>query len=312
MMAMVSQRSTTDNGLTALGRIERGLAAMPAAMTKIAEVIREDPTAPVELSITELAERAGASAATVTRFCRLIGYSGYTQFKVGIASDVGRGDAHESWRADIGREFHPEDSPREVARTLLNAHVRALETTAGMLDLDEMSAVARAVATCRNLDVYGIGGSAVMAKELEARLYRIGISVHSWGEVHGGLTSAALLDKNSVAIGISNTGRTDETVQMLSQADSSGAFTVAITHETESPLAEIADVTLVTSSPELYLQPDDLSAKHSQLFLIDMLYLLVAQQNFADTATKLAASAMAVSGHRRPKRATRRPARASD
>ncbi|SEB41574.1 DNA-binding transcriptional regulator, MurR/RpiR family, contains HTH and SIS domains [Paramicrobacterium humi] len=311
MRAMVSQAAATDNGRTVASRIQASLPVMPTAMSKIADVLLENPAAPINLSITELAEEAGTSAATVTRFCKLIGYSGYTQFRVGVASDIGRGDAHESWRADIGREFHPEDKPREVLRTLLNEHVRGIEATAGMLDLDELESVARAIATCRHLDIYGIGGSAVMAGELQARLYRIGVNAHCWGEVHGGLTSAALQSKNSVAIGISNTGRTDETIQMLSQAASSGAFTVAVTHAPESPLAALADVTIITAAPDLYLQPDDLSAKHSQLFVLDMLYLLVAQQNFAETATKLAASAMAVSGHRRPQRPARQGRRPS-
>lgn len=58
---------------------------------------------------------------------------------------------------------------------------------------------------------------------------------------------------------------------------------------------------------ERFLQPDDLSAKHSQLFVLDLLYLLVAQQNFGRTTTTLAASALAVSPHRRPGRGRRRP-----
>ncbi|GAB2523470.1 MurR/RpiR family transcriptional regulator [Paramicrobacterium agarici] len=299
---MVSQVSRDDGRMSVSTRVQASLPDMPAAMVKIAEVLLETPSAPIDLSITELAERAGTSAATVTRFCKVIGYSGYTQFRVGVASDIGRGDAHESWRADIGREFHPEDTAREVVRTLLNEHVRALETTAGLVDLDEVQSIARAIATCRHLDIYGIGGSGIMAEELQARLYRIGVSAHYWQEVHGGLTSAALQSKNSVAIGISNSGRTDETIQMLSQAASAGAFTVAITHEDSSPLANVADVTIGTAAPDPYLQPDDLSAKHSQLMVLDLIYLLVAQESFADTATRLAASAMAVSGHRRPQR----------
>ncbi len=306
MRAMVSQVPHGEDGMTVSSRVQASLPDMPAAMVKIAEVLLETPSAPIELSITELAEKAGTSAATVTRFCRVIGYSGYTQFRVGVASDIGRGDAHESWRADIGREFHPEDTPREVVRTLLNEHVRALETTARLVDLDDVQSVARAIATCRHLDIYGIGGSGVMAEELQARLYRIGVSAHYWQEVHGGLTSAALQSKNSVAIGISNSGRTDETIQMLSQAASAGAFTIAITHESTSPLATVADVTIGTAAPDPYLQPDDLSAKHSQLMVLDLLYLLVAQETFADTATRLAASAMAVSGHRRPQRPSRK------
>ncbi|AWB85587.1 MurR/RpiR family transcriptional regulator [Mycetocola zhujimingii] len=283
-------------------RIQANLPHMSSVMVKIAELLLEHPTLPLELSITELAERAGTSAATVTRFCRQIGFSGYVQFRVGVASDSGRGDAHESWRADIGRAFAPEDTPGEVLSTLLHAHVRSLETTARQMDLTAVTAIARAIATARHLDIYGIGGSAGMALEMQGRLYRIGINAHCWSEVHAGLTSAAILGEGSVAIGISNTGRTEETIQMLSQAKSSGAFTISLSNNARSPLATVADVNVVTAAPEQFLQPDDLSAKHSQLFVLDLLYLLVAQHNSAETAAKLAASAMAVSEHRRPAR----------
>ncbi|HEV7848222.1 MAG TPA: MurR/RpiR family transcriptional regulator [Mycetocola sp.] len=308
-MTTTSATSTTEGGVRASHRIRANLPQMSSVMVKIAELLLEHPTAPLELSITELAERAGTSAATVTRFCRLIGYSGYVQFRVGVASDVGRGDAHASWRTDIGREFDPDDSPRDVLGTLLNSHMHSLQSTADRIDLDTVAAIARQISVCSHLDIYGIGGSAGMAAEMQSRLYRIGINTHCWGEVHGGLTSAAILGEGAMALGISNTGRTEETIQMLSQAKSSGAFTIALTNDQDSPLAELADVTVITAAPELYLQPDDLSAKHSQLFVLDLLYLLVAQLDLTEIATRLAASAMAVSEHRRPAHPARGPRR---
>ncbi len=283
-------------------RIERKRPEMSATMDKIAAVLLENPAAPLDLPITELAERAGTSPATVTRFCRVLGYSGYASLRVGVASDIGRGDVNASWHTDIGRAFDPDDSPREVLQALLRAHARSLQATADSVDLDQCAQVARRIARCRRLDIYGVGGSAMMAMEMEMRLYRIGISVHSWSEVHLGLTSAAILDQDSMAIGISNTGRTQETLEMLRQAKSSGAYTVALTNSADSPLAKVADAKLLTAALEAYLQPDDLSAKHSQLFVLDVLYVLVAQQDFAQVSTKLAASAMSVLPHRRPVR----------
>jgi DNA-binding MurR/RpiR family transcriptional regulator len=280
-------------------RIRANRPQMSAAMDKIAALLLENPTAPLNLSITELAEQAGTSAATVTRFCRVIGYAGYVPLRVGVAADVGRGDANESWHTDIGRAFEPHDSGAEVVQALLNTHSRSLQATASSVDLEQFARIARRIATCQHLDIYGIGGSAGMATEMAMRLYRIGINVHAWPEVHVGLTSAAIQDGRSVAIGISNTGRTLETVQMLSQARSSGAFTVALTNRNDSPLAQLADEHLLTATPDEYLQPDELSAKHAQLFVLDLLYVLVAQQNFPRTTTKLAASAMAVLPHRR-------------
>ncbi|HVD21964.1 MAG TPA: MurR/RpiR family transcriptional regulator [Lapillicoccus sp.] len=290
-------------------RIQANVPQMSEAMTKLATLLLDEPLAPLELSITELAARAGTSAATVTRFCRLIGYAGYLPFRVGVAADAGRLRADETWRVDIGRAFDPEDTPEQVLHTLAQSHQAALQATAESMDIDEVVRIAEAIATRARVDIYGIGGSAVMAREMQLRLYRIGINAHHWGEVHDGLTSAALLDEDSVAIAISNTGRTVETIEMLAQAKSSGAFTLAITSNADSPLAALADVHLVTVAPDVYLQPDDLSAKHAQLFALDLLYLIVAQRNFPRTATTLAASAAAVAPHRRAPTRDRRPTR---
>jgi DNA-binding MurR/RpiR family transcriptional regulator len=280
-------------------RITSRMPQMPAAMAKIAELLLTNPTAPLHLSITELARQAGTSPATVTRFCRLVGYSGYVPFRVAVASDIGRGDTEESWRADVGRSFGPQDPPHVVLRALLTAQTQSLQATADGVDSEQVSRVARAIVGCRHLDIYGIGGSGGMAEELASRLYRIGINVHAWTEAHAGLASAALQREGCVALAISNTGRTEETIEMLAQAGSSGAFTIAVTSMATSPLAALADVHLTTYATDAYLQPDDLAAKHAQLFVLDLLYLLVAQQNFGAVATHLAASAMAVSGHRR-------------
>lgn len=297
---------------TPVGLRERILAKAPqmsVAMTKIADVLLQDLTAPLELSITELAEQAGVSAATVTRFCREIGYAGYVPFRVAVASAIGRGDAQESWHADIGRMFSPNDTPPETLSSLLRAYTASLTATTDQIDVDQLSGIAGRIVGCRHLDVYGIGGSGGMAVELAARLYRIGINAHAWQEVHSGLASAALQNDESVALAISNTGRTEDTIEMLSQARSSGAYAVALTSSSVTPLATLADAHVVAFAAGGYLQPDDLSAKHAQLFVLDLLYLLIAQQSFAKTITALAASAMAVSGHRRDAASSRRSAR---
>lgn len=294
--------ASISNTFSVQDRIGTFKSRMPATMAKIADLLMDDPRAPLNLSITELSERAGTSAATVTRFCRMLGYSGYAQLRVSIAEDVGRGGAQAAWIADIGRSFGPHDPPEDIRNALLNTHLNSLQTTATLLDMPTALRVAAAIVKSRHLDVYGVGGSALTALETEARLYRVGINVHTWAEVHNGLTSAAILDQNCVAIGISNTGRTDETIQMLTIAKASGAYTVAITGNPESPLAKMADEVLIAASPNAYLQPADLSARHCQLFVVDLLYLLIAQSNFDRTTRLLAASAAAVAPRRRPLR----------
>lgn len=300
------------NEVSIAQRISLRRPAMPKAMAKIADVVSTHPTAPVELTITELADQAGTSAATVTRFCRAIGFEGYTQFRVGVAAESGRGDAGTTWRTDIAEDIGQDDPADRVLLTLLGLHTRSMEITTGLLDLDDVQLVAGAIAEARHVDIYGVGGSGVIADEFRGRLYRIGVSAHSWSDVHDGLTSAVLQDASSVAVGISNTGRTEETIEMLSHARAAGALTVAITTDADSWLASSADVALITASENPAQRPDDLSIKHAQLLVIDLLYVLVAQRTLGKAATLLAASAMAVSAHRRAlsspdERGTHRP-----
>jgi DNA-binding MurR/RpiR family transcriptional regulator len=283
-------------------RIRSLMPEMPSAVARVAAYLLEHPQAPLTLSIGELAEQAGASPATVTRFCRTIGYPGYVELRVAIATDLGRSASRESWTTEIGEEFGPDDSPEDLLRMLISSHTKALREATSAIDLAVMMEVSRRIALSSHVDIYGVVGSAMLADELQGRLYRIGVPAYAWSEVHSGLTSAAIQDSDTVAIGISATGRTEETIEMLALAGRAGAFTVAITNDPSSPLAELADRSIVTTIYEQFLQPDDLSAKHGQLLVLDLLYLLVAQENFDRSSAKLAASAVAVSSHRRPRR----------
>ena len=283
-------------------RIRALLPEMPLALARVAEYLLRNPEAPLTLPIGELADQAGTSPATVTRFCRMLGFSGYVDLRMSSATDVGRSESLDSWATEIGSGFGPEDSPEELLRMLIGGHTRTLREATSAIDLAVMMEVSRRIAVSAQVDVYGVGGSAMLAEELQGRLYRIGIRAYAWSEVHIGLTSAAIQDTDTVAIGISTTGRTEEIIQMLTEAGRAGALTVAITNNPASPLAEVADRTIVTSVHEQFLQPDDLSAKHGQLLVLDLLYLLVAQANFDRSSAKLAASARAVASHRRPRR----------
>lgn len=304
MTALSATAPAPGRALGVLNRIEARLPEMSGTMSRIAAYVLQNPTGALDASIGDLAKQTGTSPATITRFCRLLGYSGYTPFRVGVATELGRASVRAAGSVDIGRAFGPDDSPAEILSTLMNAHTRSLEDTAAVMDLPTLGEIAGQIASCNHVDIYGVGGSALLAGEMHARLYRIGVNCHHWSEVHAGLTSAAVQDETCVAIGISNTGRTDETIHMLRQAGLSGARTIALTNEPTSPLATAADLRIITSVHELFLQPEDLSARHAQLLVLDLLYLLVAQRNFDRSTLNLAASAEAVSAHRRAKRTT--------
>ena len=90
------------------------------------------------MSIAELAEESGVAEATVSRFCRRLGYKGYNAFKLAIANSTAsmRQEKPASPAADS-------DSLEDVSRKLYAVDSAALTQTLELLDY---AAIRRAVA----------------------------------------------------------------------------------------------------------------------------------------------------------------------
>ncbi|GAB3939880.1 hypothetical protein GCM10027614_22700 [Micromonospora vulcania] len=86
-----------------------------------------------------------------------------------------------------------------------------------------------AIAGASRVNIFGASGSALVGEEMQFSLHRIGVAAWAWNDVHEGLASAALLRAGDVALGISHTGQTRETIEMLAEGGSRGATTVALT-----------------------------------------------------------------------------------
>ncbi|MFI6253478.1 MurR/RpiR family transcriptional regulator [Streptomyces sp. NPDC051016] len=288
--------------VTTLIRTE--LPRLAGSLRKVGELILEDPAAVTHCSAAELGRRTGTSQATVTRFCRAVGLDSYQHLLIALAQERGRGEVSDWGTAEIGPDISPDDSLERVVKVVGTADLRAIQQTVDRIDLDAVERAAQAMARARRIDVYGVGGSGAVAQETETRLFRIGCSVRGWTEVHAAATSAALLTPADVAIGISHSGATRETIEPFETAGERGATTVALTSDPRSPLARAADIRLISSTSETSFPTGIIGARHSVLLLIDCLYVRVAQLTYQRTSASLALTDH-IAGHHAAK--ARRP-----
>ena len=217
----------------------------------------------------------------------------------------------DSWTSGDRREFGPGDSPEDLLRMLISSHTKALREATSAIDLAVMTEVSRRIALSSHVDIYGVVGSAMLAEELQGRLYRIGI--HGVRVVGGPQRPDK---RGDPGLGYGRDRHFSHWTYRRDDRDAGRGRSLQVRSRWRSPttrtspLAELADRSIVTSIYEQFVQPDDLSAKHGQLLVLDLLYLLVAQENFDRSSDKLAASARAVSSHRRPRRTPPRAAAA--
>lgn len=308
-MAPVDELGSPDAamGESLLARVRGGLPRLSDALQRVARLILTDPGAAARLTIMELAERSETSPATVTRFCRALGFDGYADLRLAIAGETGRAARGAGWMVDIGREIQPADPLERVLSQVMAADTRAMHDTASLLDLAEVERAADVISTASRVDIYGASGSALVGAEMQFCLHRIGIAAWAWSDVHNGLASSALLKQGDVALGISHSGQTRETIEMVAEAASHGVTTIALTSFPGSPLAAVADIVLLTATQATTFRPDALSARHPQLVVLDLLYIAVAQRTYEQAHAAFKVTAAAVAGHRSPIQATARP-----
>ncbi|WP_418607600.1 family 10 glycosylhydrolase [Georgenia sp. SUBG003] len=196
---------------------------------RVAEFVLADPERAAGLTITGLADACGTSQSTIVRLCREVGLAGYRQFRLALVADLGRRQG-ESRPAELPGDIAEGDDLAAVVAKIAFADARAVEETGRALSVPALEAAVDAVVAAGRTDVYGVGASGIVAADLQQKLHRIGRVAFSYPDAHLALTSAALLRPGDVAIGISHTGTTIDTVDALAIARRNGATTVAITN----------------------------------------------------------------------------------
>lgn len=306
----MAEQTTLDSGESSpLVRIRSLLPGLARAEKRVATTVLADPASIARRSITDVADAAGTSETTVTRFCKAIGVGGYPDLRIALAADTARTSSRDR---RLGSDIGPEDSVSHIIAKVAYADSKAVEETAGQLDAEELQRVVDAVASARRVDLYGVGASAFVALDLQQKLHRIGLTCFAWSDTHIALTSAAVLHADDVAIGISHTGATNETVEALRLAGKHGATTAAITNFARSPITEVADHVLTTAVRETTYRSGAMASRIGQLTVIDCLFIGVAQRHMDLTRTALEATYEAVAGHRMDSRPDRRKHREDD
>lgn len=273
------------------------------AEQRVAKIVLDAPESIARRSITEVAKAAGTSETTVTRFCKAIGVGGYPDLRITLAAETARVSPRDR---KLGGDIEPDDDLSAVIAKVGYADALAVEETVGQLDLEALRRVVDAVSSARRIDVYGVGASAFVGLDLQQKLHRIGLTCFAWSDTHNALTSAAVLGPDDLAIGISHSGATTETLEALRQAASTGAATAVLTNFARSPATEVVDEVLTTAVRESGYRSGAMASRIGQLAVVDCLFVAVAQAQMQRTESNLAATFEAVRDHRLNTRPDRR------
>ena len=235
------------------------------AERKIANYVLEHTEDIIELSVSQLSAACGCGDATVVRFARRLGYSGYQSMKIGIAGRMGS-------VSTISEEITREDSCFEIYKKCSLEIISSLEETQSVLDPDSLEKAAKMIMKAKRIVIFGLGNSASIAIDAAHKLLRLGKDAQACNDNHLQAIIASHLDHDSVAIGISHSGSSKDIIEALELSKIGGAGTVSITNYAKSPIVKVSDVALFTKSRETKRSLLALSSRMAQLAIIDAIY----------------------------------------
>lgn len=291
---MTEENSNGASGL--LARVRGVVPSLPAGPARVGRAILDDPAGVSRMTLRELAGATGTSDATVLRLAQAAGVGGYRDLRLGLAEAVGSmSSAGRDGRltADITRD----DSPVDVLAALAEEERSVIADTAACLDPQVLAAVADAVVAAGRVVVVGVGASGLVALDLSAKLERIGLHSRGLTEVHQAVTAAVLLRPGDVLVVVSASGSTVDVLEPLRIAQERGARTVALTCHPRSAVAVADHVLMSAPGREHPVRPAAMSSRTGQLFVVDVLFTLVAQRCF-DRASEAIADSYHALRHR--------------
>src|SRR5512146_1749433 len=103
----------------------------------------------VHLSVSEMADRCGASDATVFRFSKRAGAEGYQDFKIRLAQELSLTSSTPY------PTFGDRDSLADAVEKVVQADVKALRDSLSVLDLKALQNAVNALLAARRVDIFG-------------------------------------------------------------------------------------------------------------------------------------------------------------
>lgn len=252
-----------------LSEIETATKNMTRAEKKVARVVLASPYRILRKSIGLLADEAGVSEPSVIRFCRALNCKGFQEFKLQLAQDLATGAHFSETRVSID-----ETAPDLIAK-VIDSGIASLIKVRDSLPPDAVQSAVELLAAAERIEIYGLGGSGIVAQDAQHKFFRLGVPVVAYSDPTVHAVSASLLGPGCVIVAISQSGATQDIIASAELGLAAGAKVVAIT-AADSSLARLASVCLPMNS----LEDEDfyapIKSRMAHLAIIDVLAVGVA------------------------------------
>lgn len=270
-----------------ISRITERFSALRDAEKKVAKLIMDDIETAANASITELAESAEVSEATITRFAKAVGCKNVRDMKIKLAQTL-----------TVGQRFILEPPDQSGYQGIYESIKQSLDINRNLVNEADIETAVEWLHGARQVISIGMGGgSTIASQEMQHRLFRLGYAVVSYNDGLMSRMVASTADSNDVLVMLSATGYTPTIVETAELAKEYGVKVIAITPKS-TPLSNIADLTLPIEHQETDFIYKPSASRYAMLALVDVLSMALAVNHKRRSRDKLRRLKLALDSYR--------------
>lgn len=261
-------------------RIRSGYGDMRKSEQRAADYILDHLNHVRELSLDRLAGEAGVSQPTVIRMLKALGFKGYREFRDQLLREYARDEEGEGRTTPLyGYPLHKGERLEDIPRNMTAMTERMLQETLKNFSVKTYKQIVEVLKHSRIIDIYSVENSEVTAQDFVAKLLYLGFSCRHFGDHYYQRIAAGSLTSEDVAVGISYSGSSKDTVDVMKTAKKAGATTIVLTNFKDSPISRYADYLICTSQEQLFYG-DAIFSRASQLLIVDMIYMGIIASDY--------------------------------
>ncbi len=225
--------------------IEKVLAVyddLPNSERLIADYILAHPNAAASMSAKQIAQSAGSSAASMSRFVKSLGFSSFAELSLSLPRE------DSAIQAEAAGPAFTLDNLDEAINYALSVKIEELTATARYLKESNLAQAINIIGSADLTIFAGVGNTISLAQNAAFKLTQTGHRAVAPSTSDGSsLIALALTEKDTLVV-ISTTGLSKRLLTVIENAKKSKTPVIVITDREDSELGRLADIVLKTAT----------------------------------------------------------------
>ncbi len=264
--------------MSVISKMKEMQSELTAKEKKISKYILQHLDKIVYMNTYQIADKCKVSQASVVRFAKKLGYSGFPEFKISFGRDMGRRDVEEKINF-IYEDIQETDELDDLIKKIAYANSNIIQDTYSILDTNTVKEAVEIIKNARKIFILGAGYSGIVAKDFHYKLGELGMNSICEADYHIQLASISTLNENDVVFVISQGGKTVDIYNLVKEAKKRKVKIISVTQMSSNPIRDLADIKISTIMEKNNFRSTALSSRIAQLTIIDIIYVALITEN---------------------------------